>query len=388
MIYILTSSIVLKYLKHLIINHLLIYDAMGNPLSDGVAPMVSIRNFFILSLALVFSLVAKDDYHIEFQPDALQVAFDLPCKGEINQKEDGYVYVDVSNDFINKVAPKIIMEGRLQTLPTAGRSMGAHISVFYEKENVQLEENHKNYPFQLTDIRSFVMNTRDGLKKLWVIGVTAPELENLRLKYGLNPLLQGHDYHITLGKQLPTAPEGWESKTSLSPLNFSSSETEPMTKSGDFVQVNHSNILQTAAKVNSVAQLKLKSNGFVYLDVNDRYIDDIVSQLPLSHPFSAVETGGKKMGAHISVIYEDEMISKEIWNLNEAGEWFIFEVKELRYIDRKTPTGLMRLWVLAADAPALQRLRKQYGLKPKLHGHDFHITLGSELLEAEIKEAA
>jgi hypothetical protein len=91
------------------------------------------------------------------------------------------------------------------------------------------------------------------------------------------------------------------------------------------------------------------------------------------------------MGAHISVIYEDEMIKKEIWNLAQAGEWFSFEAKELRYLDRKTPKGISRLWLLAVDAPALQRLRTHYGLKPKLKEHDFHITLGYEQVEVEME---
>ena len=87
------------------------------------------------------------------------------------------------------------------------------------------------------------------------------------------------------------------------------------------------------------------------------------------------------MGAHISIIHEDEMIGHEIWELEEAGEWFTFEVKELRYVDRKTAKGKQRLRLLATDSPALERLRTHYGLKPKLQGHDFHITIGSEQTE-------
>src|SRR4029079_7374443 len=90
----------------------------------------------------------------------------------------------------------------------------------------------------------------------------------------------------------------------------------------------------------------------------------------------------KAMGAHISVFYEDEMISNGIWLLEQAGEWFNFEVKEFRYLERKTAKGKQKLWLIAVDAPGLQRLRMHYGLKPKLHGHDFHITIGTEKMEA------
>lgn len=181
---------------------------------------------------------------------------------------------------------------------------------------------------------------------------------------------------------MPTANENWEAIGYLSHFNFSSESTDALFTEGDFVSVEHDEILLTAAKVDAVGQLKLKSNGFVYLDVDNQLIDQIWHNIPFQGEFKPTPTKPKKMGAHISVIYEDEMIAKEIWNLAEAGEWFTFDVKELRYVDRKTPKGKIRLWLLAVDAPALQRLRMNYGLKPKLQGHDFHISIGNEQMES------
>ncbi len=34
-----------------------------------------------------------------------------------------------------------------------------------------------------------------------VLEITSPELEKLRKKYGLNPKLLGHEYHISLAKK-------------------------------------------------------------------------------------------------------------------------------------------------------------------------------------------
>lgn len=323
------------------------------------------------------TLTAKEDHKVESQPVALEHALQLSAQGTLKQKENGFVYLDVTNAFLTEVVPLLDHEGDIRTAPTAARSVGAHISVFVEDEDVIPAELGQAFTFEIKEVRSFTYNTRDGLKKLWVIAVEAPELEQLRVQYGFSPKLKGHDYHITLGKQMPSAPSGWEAVERFSPYIDSDEPVQPFFADGDFVTVSDAQVLSTAAKVDAVGRLKLKSNGFVYVDVDDAYIEQIWQMLPLQGEFAPVSTGGKKTGAHISVIYEDEMIGKEIWNLAEAGEQFTFEVKELRYVEK----GKVRLWMLAVDAPALQRLRMHYGLKPKLQGHDFHITLGKESVE-------
>lgn len=340
---------------------------------------------FFTYLSIIFLTISplsgKEDFRIEIQPVAFDEIMNLPHQGVLKQKENGFVYLDVSNEFITAVVPLLDHEGIIRQRPTSTRSMGAHISVFHEGEGIVPQELNKSFSFEVKEIRSFTLHTRDGLKKLWVIAADSPDLENLRQQYGCSPKLKGYDYHITLGKQMPTAPEGWEANDSFSIFNFSDELTDGILADGDFVVVDHDEVLSTAQKVDAIGQLKLKGNGFVYLDVDNQYIDRVWQKLPLEGEFNPVSTKVKKMGAHISVIYEDEMIGKEIWNLQEAGEWFSFEVKELRYFDQKTPNGMKRTWLLAADSPALQRLRMHYGLKPKLKGHDFHITLGSEQVE-------
>lgn len=342
--------------------------------------------YFFLFLFILSPLAAKEDHRVEDQPVAIEKAKALLGYGTLKQKENGFVYLDVSNEFIKEILPLLDHEGELRPPPMASRSVGAHISVFYEKENIVPGELGSDFSFDVKEIRSFTLNTRDGLKKLWVMAVHSPELENLRKAYGCTPKLNGHDFHISLAKQMPTAPENWETIETLSPLNFSNEPTEGLFTEGDFVTLEHEEILNTAAKVDAIGQLTLKQNGFVYLDVSNQFVDEVWQKLPLQGAFDPVSTKVKKMGAHISVIHEDEMIGKEIWNLQEAGEWFTFKVKELRYVDRKTPKGPSRLWLLAVEAPALERLRSHYGLKPKLQGHDFHITIGSEeALETELQ---
>lgn len=347
----------------------------------------NLRYCFALCLFALTPLVGKPDYRIETQPLAMKQTYNLPNQGILKQKSNGFVYLDVDNSYITSLIPTLQCSGELRPLPTAARSLGAHISVFNEQENVSPEELNTPFEFSVKEIRSFTLHTRDGLKKQWVIAVDAPQLEQLRTKYGHKEKLQGHDFHISLGKMVPTASEGWQEIEELSTFNFSNEATVPFTTQGDFATVDHHEIINLAAKVDAVGQLRLKGNGFVYLDVDNSYIQNIASLLPVQGEFTPITTKPRQMGAHISVINEDEMIGHEIWHLDEAGQWFGFEVKELRYVDRKNAKGIDRLWLLAADAPALQRLRTHHGLKPKLQGHDFHITLGHEMLSAHVAQA-
>ncbi len=344
---------------------------------------------FILLFLSANVLSAKEDYRIEDQPMALEEALSIPASGTLKQKDNGFIYLDLDNAFIDAVVPQLDMPGELRPRPTATKSMGAHISVFHEKEGVQPVELGQSFHFDIKDIRSFTLHTRDGLKKLWVISTDSPELEELRESYGLGPKLKGYDYHISLGKQMPTAPDGWQDKHEFSWFDLSDEPTDDLDTEGDFVIVDSPQVLETAKKVNQVGQLCLKSNGYSYVNVDDAFVENVANLLPTEGDFKPLPTGSKKLGAHISVLYEDEMIGKEIWDFVDAGDWFSFEVRDLRYFDRKTGNGIKRYWLLAVDAPGLQRLRKHYGLKPKLQGHDFHITLGTEeIVEAVLPEAA
>ena len=333
--------------------------------------------YLIFSLLALGPLSARVDHLVENQPIAFEEALTFSNQGVLKQKENGFIYLDVSNEFITSIVPLLEMPGDLRKRPTASRSIGAHVSVFHEMDNIIPEELGMVFTFDVKDIRSFTLHTRDGLKKLWVIAVDSPDLEALRVKYGCSPKLKGYDYHISIGKQLPTAPAEWEMVESLSPYNFSEEPVLDLRTEGDFVTVEHGEMLDLVQRVDAVGQLRLKSNGFVYVEVNNDFIEGVMDLLPTEGEFNPVSTKPKRMGAHISVMYEDEMIGHEIWNLEEAGQWFTFEVKELRYVSR----GGSRLWFLAVDAPALQRLRTHHGLKPKLKGHDFHITIGSEKTE-------
>ncbi len=169
---------------------------------------------FILKTALFVILTtptfAAIDYQIEQQPQVIAQALQLEHCGILKQKENGYLYVEVSPDFIAKVLPLIDVESRI--VPprhySSKKGIGAHISVMYENEQVLneiwiIKELGRPFNFKVKELRTVKLNKDNKVKKLWLLAVEAPELEKLRGSYGLPPFLKGHDFHITIGTQVP-----------------------------------------------------------------------------------------------------------------------------------------------------------------------------------------
>lgn len=153
---------------------------------------------------------AVDDFHVENQPQVIEAAFLCEQRGVLKQKDNGYLYLDVSNDFIAKTLPLIQAEGKI--VPprhyTSKKGIGAHISVMYENEQIEneiweIKELGNEYNFYVQELRTVKFSSKGKMKKLWLIAVFAPELEKLRESYGLASKLKGHDFHITIGSQVP-----------------------------------------------------------------------------------------------------------------------------------------------------------------------------------------
>lgn len=125
----------------------------------------------------------------------------LPQKGVLKEQKDGYVYLKVDDDYINKLYPLLNYPGYI--IPPYFRrpdSPGAHISVMYVDERSRtgrINEIGQVFTFALTDL-VFVPSKS---QKYIALEINAPKLEELRKKYGLSPFLKGHHFHITIAKK-------------------------------------------------------------------------------------------------------------------------------------------------------------------------------------------
>lgn len=173
---------------------------------------------FIQSLLLFVIITngawAAVDYVVEVQPQVIEKVSQIEARGVLKQKPNGYLYVEVSKDFIAQILPLIDAKGKI--VPprhyTSKKGIGAHISVMYENEQIENEiweiaELGKEYSFSVLELRSIKLTNNNKLRKLWLLAVSAPELEKLRERYGLQSFLKGHDFHITIGTQVPGKAE-------------------------------------------------------------------------------------------------------------------------------------------------------------------------------------
>jgi hypothetical protein len=126
---------------------------------------------------------------------------DLPSQGILKKNQDGYVYLKIPDRYVKRLFPLIKEPGF--SIPYAIRrhtKVGAHISVFYKDETRlfgPMNEIGKIYTFEPRNIK----RVRAGAKEYIILEVRAPELENLRKRYGLSPKLLNHEFHITLAEK-------------------------------------------------------------------------------------------------------------------------------------------------------------------------------------------
>lgn len=120
----------------------------------------------------------------------------------------------------------------------------------------------------------------------------------------------------------------------------------------------------------------LKSTqNFVYVDIDDAYIHDLISFLK-EDGFEEPKYFGTSdlVGAHITVIYPDEIKEYGAKGIAECGEKIPFAPKECKIAHPPQWEDNESVYFIVIDAPELDQIREKYGLP--FRAHDFHITIG------------
>lgn len=126
--------------------------------------------------------------------------------------------------------------------------------------------------------------------------------------------------------------------------------------------------------------LKQDSYGFVYVDVDDRYIQNLITFLEDEGYEKPPYFGRGLHGAHISVIYVNEADYYSIDKIEEAGTTINFKVKGCKIVSPPSKPNELDYLVIV-EAPVLNKIRKKYGLAKPLY--DFHITIGKKNIAEE-----
>lgn len=168
----------------------------------------SLKTIYLLLLGIllsftstVFTLQPESSTIERISPVTQWAQEHLPQTGTLREGRDGYVYLKVDDRYIYELFP--MLSAPEYTKPSFFRrkdSPGAHISVFYVGERNQtgkIKEIGQKYSFEISDLAWVPPKTHQYI----VLEVSSPELEQLRTKYGLSPLLKGHQFHITIAKK-------------------------------------------------------------------------------------------------------------------------------------------------------------------------------------------
>jgi hypothetical protein len=125
----------------------------------------------------------------------------LPHSGILKLGPTGLIYLDVSNDYINKLVKFIEADGFLDSTCLDGPStIGAHISVISGKEAKSIKnvkELGNKFFFTIKDCIKVHPPQWKAVDELYILVVEAPGLDAVRKKYGL-PKKQ-NEFHITFG---------------------------------------------------------------------------------------------------------------------------------------------------------------------------------------------
>jgi hypothetical protein len=150
----------------------------------------------------------------------------IPMVGKLIANEKGkYVTLTVPQSFIDTVYDSIHEEGMEKP------EHSAHISVMNSDEtnnlDMPLEEDGTNFEYILHEIESCDPEGWDEMEKVWFIKCKSPQLENLRTKYGLTPLMNNdHNFHITIAVRPAKNQKDMKFSSSFEALQYLSDLTQ------------------------------------------------------------------------------------------------------------------------------------------------------------------
>lgn len=117
------------------------------------------------------------------------------------------------------------------------------------------------------------------------------------------------------------------------------------------------------------------ANGFVYLDIDNKYIHELIQFIEKSgfqKPpyFEDIDV----LGAHITVIYPNEMKQYNIQQIDETGLTIFFQPVECKLVTPPNGKEMGEVYFLVVDSPQLDQIREKYGLPNR--EDKFLITIG------------
>jgi hypothetical protein len=128
----------------------------------------------------------------------------LPKKGILRQDHEGFVYLELSDNFITEIYSLIHDQKNEEAPLYYVESSPAHIPVILPHEWTQrkgwgeIKDLENQFAFEISTLRSLKPTCWPDVEKIYFFEIKSHELENLRERHLLPPRIRGHDFHVAV----------------------------------------------------------------------------------------------------------------------------------------------------------------------------------------------
>jgi len=128
----------------------------------------------------------------------------LSKQGILKQDQDGFVYLELPDEFITDLA-QLIQDRECEPVPLYQvEPSPAHIPVILPHEWEQkkgwgaIKELQESFSFEVQCLRALKPRNWPGVDKVYFLEVKSPELEKARERLLLPPRIRGHAFHMAI----------------------------------------------------------------------------------------------------------------------------------------------------------------------------------------------
>lgn len=145
----------------------------------------------------------------------------------------------------------------------------------------------------------------------------------------------------------------------------------------EIADLNYSDLLQTAQRLNNIGNIVVTSNNLTCLKVDDAYIHRLFPLLPMPGITKPDYFSANGIGAHISIIYPEEKVALAA---QQIGSQHSFAVTGIF----TTVIHQKRYYALKVMAPTLIAMRESYQLSKELNFKNYWISLHITIATASL----
>ena len=134
-------------------------------------------------------------------PELIRAGLHLASNGKLALSDKNFLYLDIDDEYIHQLFPLLQNQQAKKPDYFGEKSVGAHVTVIYPKENKIINRNDLDQEHHF--IIEEIVTAELGEKIYYILLVDSPSLLQLRRRYNLSDKLSFKGYsigfHITIG---------------------------------------------------------------------------------------------------------------------------------------------------------------------------------------------